>query len=263
MTATDKGWLRQLGKAVVHRLATVPTIPSAMSVHPRKVRTERTNTDGWYAEVARLPTGRGDRLQIWLDKYARANRRRLYLCYKSPDPGRARLLAAAGAASVIEPRRVDDSFCTAVGSDDWRMKKPLPSDEFRRVFAEIYARKGSWSFLGIYLPQRIDPSRQPTGALLSECSEFFAQLLRSIMVHHSEAQSDVAYPEANRLKVRRHLRRERAGALAELAKIRDEHTVSGLRHQFPATLWVTWSRLLGGTSPSAVVVAACCRTNAA
>lgn len=233
MATTDKGWLGNLGKAVAQRLAALPTVPPAMLVAPRDVRTEPSNTDGWYAEVARLPTGRGDRLQIWLDSYTLSRGRRLCLCYKSPQPDRARRLAAAGVASVAKARWVDDSFYVRVGPDDWRMARPLPPEEFRQPFCELYERRDSWSFLGIYLPQKIDPSCPPSRSLVSECTEFFARLLRSIMVYHPETQADVAYPEANRIKVRRHLQRERAGALVDLAKMRDEYTcqVCGINFQ--------------------------------
>ena len=102
------------------------------------------------------------------------------------------------------------------------MKEPLAEKLYQRPFAELYDRRGSWSFYGIYLRHAPAIRTRPPKQLVSFATRFFGAISRSAVAAISNA--DVAYPEAKRTKVRRHLTRERSGRLAQLAKLRDEFT---------------------------------------
>lgn len=230
MTRSERGWLKQFAGMVARELENVAIDTGATLTPTAQMVTYATNTEGWYTDIASVPTGRGDSLQIWLDCYARASSRRLYLCYKASQPPRAAAMAKVGVQNLGPAVVVDDSFYEKCGPEWYRMTNPLRKSSYGKPFAELYEKRNSWSFFGMYLPDSVKLRRSPPIGLVTRAGSFFAAVLRAAAV--ASVETAEAYPEAERRLVKKHLTRERAGKLASLAKIRDEFTCQICRINF-------------------------------
>lgn len=222
MAKSERGWLKQFSGMITRQLEDVALDTGAILTPIPQIATYPTNSDGWYADIARVPTGRGDRLQVWVDAYSRADGRRVYLCYKTSQPSRADAIAQVGVQGLGPALRVDDSFYRRCAPDRYEMKAPLAAAMYGKPIAEMYSKGNSWSFYGTYFADAIDPLRPPSDGLVTRASIFLAAVLRSAA--DWGVTSSEAYREAKRVQVRKHLTRERAAKLANLAKVRDEFT---------------------------------------
>jgi hypothetical protein len=120
----EKKWLRRLAKDLVARLKRGGS-PSTLTVRSASsLRLEKSDTDGWYISVARVPgRNRGD-MQVWLDAFLGGPRRRLSVCYKSTNADHIEALGRAGISQLGRPLRWTDRIYEKTKDEHFQLRHP-------------------------------------------------------------------------------------------------------------------------------------------
>lgn len=216
--ATDKKRLRTVATLLKEELAHRAR-GTRINLRP-KLRRAQTNTDGWRFVLGSVK-GRGLRLEIWLDRYAKGKQRRFWFCVYSGQKEKL-LLAIKKVPKYLKPIRtltVNDVMETG-GRDSWIMDLPLKQKEFSRPIYENYENSKEY-FLGKYDPSA-QLNKRTMRLIVRRATAFYEDIVRALPQNKMADRDRDIYPRwENRRVVRQHVSRERDSALAEERKIQD------------------------------------------
>lgn len=212
----DRAWLVATAKEVARKLE-LRCADTAIRLRP-KVSSDSTDTGGWLVAIGSLGKGKPT-LEIWYDKFAGYEDRKLSACFRSKDPDKIRHLVKS-VADRLPPVKIVTDADTLKGKYT-AMKTRLEKSHFNVPVQEHYNRSKNHYFTVF------DPTRK-TSARISpyfceRAVDFFEDVARSLPKAKEANPQDEVYRGENRKWVKAHLRRERSGFLATLRKSKDDY----------------------------------------
>jgi hypothetical protein len=223
----QRKWLLRLSGDVARRCRQRNELAQIVFYPPSSLKADATDSEGWCVEIGRLRPDRGSGLQLWLDMWPSRPSRKLYMCYKGSTPEQIAKAAKAGSKLFGPAIPFTDSawhYDQTLGYSC--LKKPLPREAFGKPIVELYQRRDSWSFYGVYVWQAGKFHRSPSEVLTKRVADFLETVGRAVLAQiGTEVQVDQDFIAVeNRRKVAQHLRRDRSPTLAKMAKLRDGFT---------------------------------------
>jgi 5-methylcytosine-specific restriction endonuclease McrA len=179
---------------------------------------QETETNGWCALVGSISLS-GTRevwIEIWLDHWTTASRRRFYCGFAGSDAALLEVVAAA--PERYEPRRVFTRRDMATG-EYARLKQELPKS---LLGCPIHERLGSHGFFGLYFHEPLSTD-QARSAFARNAVDFFVTCSDAVI----QAGREDDFPAVTeRRLVTLHKRAEfaRNGSLAKRRKQKDNYT---------------------------------------
>lgn len=223
-SASASRWLKTFAVKVHEELQDTVADPLIVLLPLRRLKVEESDTDGWFVTLGHIRGIRG-RLQVWFDSYAKANGRRVSVCFQSTTD-ESPLAIAKGAKGELGRAVVftDDAWAKEPDGEK-RLVKPLPSRLYERPIVERYEGGGSWKFYVMYLRDGVKTHAKPKAALVGKAVDFLTVAARRACGLRKANQKFLDYPDVeNRKLVKTHLTHERPEGMARRAKERDGFT---------------------------------------
>ena len=145
-SASARRWLKNFAVKVHEELHDMLTDPLIVLMPLRRLKVEESDTDGWLVELGHIRGVKGS-LQVWFDSYAKANGRRVSVCFASTTKDSPAAVARYAKGDLGQAVVFRDDVWTVESDDATRLKISLPARLYGKPIHEPYERGVSVSTL--------------------------------------------------------------------------------------------------------------------
>jgi 5-methylcytosine-specific restriction endonuclease McrA len=231
----EKEYLNKLAIEVRDRLYIVKS-GTPISLY-RKLKSYRTNTNGWLIELGSLK-GHRTNIQIWLDFYTNLSERKIWYGFASTHKNNCDNIVKSGEKRIGKPYKLfDDDLIIDKKTRYYKVAVPFNKTDFGRPFIEQYDKSKEYAkeyYYGVYEHHIKSFTNRSAKSIIKRIVEFIETLSGDLPGSKPHDPERDIFPRVeNRKLVSSHVIRERNGYLIRLRKELDHFKcqICGIRFE--------------------------------